>query len=93
MTHPSKKLVLGTVILATAALLVACGGDDDGPTTSAPADVTTQVPPAAATSPSVATSYVGELSAVPTATSDALEPVDVPEMLAADDSGEPSTVN
>ncbi|MDI1259546.1 hypothetical protein [Aquabacterium sp.] len=92
MTHPSK-LVLAAALAVTTTLLVACGGGDDGPVTRAPADVTAQVPPAAATSPSVATSYVGELSAVPMATSDTLEPVAVPDMLASDDTGEPSVVN
>ena len=85
------KLLLAS-LLTTA--LVACGGGDD-PNTSpaAPADVTAQVPPAAATSPDIATMYVSDLSAVPTATSDALEPVAVPEVLASDDTAEPSVVN
>lgn len=89
------KLLLATVAAAT--VLVACGGGDDGdtnaPTTTAPADVTAQVPTAAATSPDVATVYVSDLSAVPESTSDVLEPVVVPEMLASDDSAEPALVN
>ena len=85
------KLLLST-LLTTA--LVACGGGDDPNTpASTPADVTAQVPPAAANSSSVATTYVSDLSAVPTATSDALEPVAVPEVLASDDTAEPSVVN
>ncbi|CAH0351208.1 hypothetical protein [Aquabacterium sp. CECT 9606] len=87
---------LHQLLLATAAatILVACGGGDDPnrPTTT-PADVTAQVPPAAVTSPDVATAYVGDLSAVPPATSDALEPVAVPEVLASDDTAEPTMVN
>ena len=51
------------------------------------------MPPAAANSPDVATLYVSDLSAVPTATSDALEPVAVPEVLASDDTAEPTVVN
>ncbi|MDI1261283.1 hypothetical protein [Aquabacterium sp.] len=84
--------LLLAAVLST--VLVACGGGDDPniPSTT-PADVTAQVPPAAANSPDVATLYVSDLSAVPTATSDVLEPVVVPEMLASDDSAEPTVVN
>lgn len=98
MNHLSK-LFLATALTAMATtVLVACGGGSDGgdpnvPPTTAPADVTAQVPPAAATSPSVATAYVSDLSAVPTATSDVLEPVAVPEVLASDDTAEPTVVN
>lgn len=84
------KLLLATVVAAT--VLVACGGGDDGGP-NAPADVTEQVPAAAATSPDVATLYVSDLSAVPESTSDVLEPVVVPEMLASDDTAEPAVVN
>lgn len=85
------KLLLASLLTT---VLVACGGGDDPNTPSTtPADVTAQVPPAAATSPDVATLYVSDLSAVPPATSDALEPVAVPEVLASDDTAEPSFVN
>ncbi|MGH6649085.1 hypothetical protein [Aquabacterium sp.] len=91
---PAQKLILAALVATgTTALLVACGGDGGGGHTSTPADITAEVPPAAATSPSVATSYVADLSAVPTATSDVLEPVTVPDMLASDDNAEPTTVN
>jgi len=87
------KLFLATVLATAAATaLVACGGGDSH-VVSTPADVTTQVPAAAATSSDVATLYVSDLSAVPTATSDVLEPVAVPEVLASDDTAEPTLVN
>ncbi|RZL01185.1 MAG: hypothetical protein EOP36_12520 [Rubrivivax sp.] len=92
MNSPHKIVLAALIGTATAALLVACGGDD-GPVPRQAADVTAEVPAAAATSSSVATTYVTDLSAVPAATSDTLEPVTVPEMLAADDSAEPSVVN
>jgi len=75
-------------------LLSACGGGGDHkqaaaePTASV--DVTTQVPAAAATEAAVATSYVAALSSEPEAKTDALEPVAVPDMLASDDTTEPT---
>ena len=91
MNHLSKLFLATTLTAMATTALVACGGGHDG--TTAPADVTAQVPPAAATSASVATGYVSDLSAVPTATSDVLEPVAVPDMLASDDMAEPTVVN
>ncbi len=72
-------------------LLSACGGGGDNvkPVT-ATADVTTQVPAAAATEAAAATAYVTALSSQPASTTDVLEPVAVPAMLATDDTAEPT---
>ena len=88
----TQQLVRAAVLgIVTTTMLVACGGGDDDPPPKVA--VTEAVPADAATSSSVATGYVAELSAVPASTTDTLEPVAVPEMLAQDDSGEPATVN
>ncbi|MBT9610521.1 hypothetical protein [Aquabacterium sp.] len=75
-------------------LLSACGGggDHDQPAAAATAsaDVTTQVPAAAATEAAAATSYVAALSSEPEAKTDVLEPVAVPDMLATDETAEPT---
>jgi len=72
-------------------VLTACGGGGDNvrPVTAA-VDVTTQVPAAAATEAAAATSYVAALSDQPAAKTDVLEPVAVPDMLATDDTAEPT---
>jgi len=72
-------------------LLSACGGGGDNvkPVT-ATVDVTTQVPAAAATEAAAATAYVTALSSQPSTTTDVLEPVAVPDMLATDDTAEPT---
>jgi|GEM_PF-2213969 len=72
-------------------LLSACGGGGDNvkPVT-ATVDVTTQVPAAAATEAAAATAYVTALSSQPSSTTDVLEPVAVPDMLATDDTAEPT---
>jgi len=70
-------------------LLTACGGGRTDPV--AAVDVTAQVTPAAATNPSTATAYTAALADTPTARSDTLEPVAVPDQLATDDTAEPTT--
>ena len=72
------------------ALLSACGGGGGGGINSIP--VTEAVPAAASTDPVAATSYVSELTAVPESTTDTLEPVAVPEMLASSETAEPAAV-
>jgi len=72
-------------------LLSACGGGgDNAKPVTATVDVTTQVPAAAATEAAAATAYVTALSNQPAATTDVLEPVAVPAMLATDDTAEPT---
>lgn len=72
-------------------VLSACGGGGDNVRPVAVAvDVTTQVPAAAATEAAAATSYVSALSEQPVAKTDVLEPVAVPDMLATDDTAEPT---
>lgn len=83
-------VLMGTVLLA------ACGGGDDhepmaaapGPVVTVP-EVTVAVPAEVATSPTAATTYVTALSSLPEASTDTLEPVDVPDTLAQDDTAEP----
>ena len=71
-----------------AALLSACGGG--GGNSSIP--VTEAVPAAASTDSVAATSYLSELTAVPASTTDTLEPVTVPDMLASSDTDEPVAI-
>jgi hypothetical protein len=98
MSRSTKQRLALSLSVSVFALLVACGGGghDDGadtPQATAQADVTAAVPSDATSVPSVATSYVAELAAVPVSKSDAIEPVALPEMLAFDDTGEPAPVN
>lgn len=74
------------------ALLSACGGGggDGARPVSATADVTAQVPAAAATEPNAATSYVAALADQPADKTEVLEPVAVPDALATDDTAEPT---
>lgn len=86
MVYQAATAMLGCV------LLTACGGGGDNgvrPVT-ATADVTTQVPAAAATEAAAATSYVSALADQPPAKTDTLEPVAVPAALATDDTAEPT---
>lgn len=73
-------------------LLSACGGggDDGVRPVSATADVTTQVPTAAAVEPNAATAYVAALADQPADKTEVLEPVMVPDALATDDTAEPT---
>ena len=71
-------------------LLTACGGGGGGG--DADFDVTTGVPAQATTDPLLATVYIGALTEVPTSTTDTLEPVAVPDMLATSDSAEPVAI-
>ena len=95
MTHPRalrRHTALSSLFL-TASLLAACGGGgDDHPTTPGPgnADVTTQVPAAAATDSAAATSYTSSLADTPSSTGDSLDPVAVPDTLGSDDTAEPT---
>lgn len=70
------------------ALLSACGGGGGG--NSIP--VVEAVPAAASTDSAAATSYVSELASVPASTTDTLEPVPVPAMLASSDTDEPVAI-
>jgi hypothetical protein len=83
-------LVFGSV------LLTACGGGDSHePSAQAPApvavppEVTAVVPEEVSTSATAATQYVTSLSSQPEASTDGLEPVEVPEQIAQDDTAEP----
>lgn len=95
MTHARalrRHTALSCLIL-TASLLTACGGGgDDHPAQpgSGNADVTTQVPAAAATDSAAATSYTSSLADTPPSTGDSLDPVAVPDTLGTDDTAEPT---
>jgi hypothetical protein len=69
-------------------LLSACGG---GSGSNTPA-VTAAVPAAASSDSGAATTYVAALAAVPATSTDALEPVTVPDTLASSDTAEPAAV-
>jgi hypothetical protein len=81
------------------ALLTACGGGGDkhgwhadAPATDVavtPPAVTVAVPAEVSTSPVAATNYVASLSSQPEASTDTLDPVEVPEQVAQDDTSEP----
>lgn len=83
-------------VVMGAALLTACGGGTShepmaqgtAPAEPPPA-VTVAVPAEVTTSPVAATSYVASLSSEPESSTDVLEPVEVPEQIAQDDSAEP----
>jgi hypothetical protein len=97
MKHSFRKTFLATVLGPL--LLAACGGGGDATHVSAdvpepstmvtPPDVTVAVPAEVSTSPTAATQYVASLSSQPEGSTDALEPVDVPEQIAQDDTAEP----
>ncbi len=79
------------MLASAAALLTACGGRSD-PVAVVPA-VTEAVPAEAATSPTAATQYVADLTAVAPMQTDSLEPVSaLPDSLATDDTAEPRLV-
>ena len=81
------------VLVGAAALVSACGGGGGGDPIVVVPPVTEAVPAAAATSPAAATQYVTELTAVPPAQTDSLEPVAaLPDSLATDDTAEPKAV-
>lgn len=87
-----------TCVVGTA-LLTACGGGGDphgwsadAPVTDVavtPPAVTVTVPAEVSTSPVAATNYVALLSSQPEASTDTLDPVEVPEEVAQDDTAEP----
>jgi hypothetical protein len=81
--------VLGLVV---AGLLSACGGgdDDDGPAAVVTPPVTESVPTTVQTNATAATTYVQQLSDTNPTTTDQLEPVSAPAVIAADDTAEPS---
>lgn len=70
-------------------LLSACGGGGGGSNTPA---ATAAVPAAASSDSGAATTYVAALVAVPATSTDALEPVTVPDTLASSDTAEPAAV-
>ena len=71
--------------------MAACGGRSDAVVVVPP--VTEAVPAEAATSPTAATQYVADLTAVATTQTDTLEPVaTLPDSLATDDTAEPRLV-
>lgn len=71
--------------------LAGCGGGGDAARPAVTAtDVTALVPTEASTSAQAATAYVAALAAAPSAQTDTLEPVAAPQVLAADDTAEPS---
>lgn len=81
--------------LAGASLLVlaACdpsGADDEPIMPRLPSDVTLFVPAAVSTDAMFAASYTAALASTDPAVTDTLEPVDVPETLAQDDTAEPA---
>lgn len=92
-----RQSVWACVVGAT--LLTACGGGGDGlalnadtPVTEAPVTppaVTVAVPAEVSTSPVAATNYVAALSSQPEASTDTLDPVEVPDQVAQDDTAEP----
>jgi hypothetical protein len=74
-----------------ALLLSACGGGGGGGNNTPP--VTEAVPAAAATDSAAATQYLVELTAVTSASSEALEPVaTLPDKLASNDTAEPREI-
>jgi hypothetical protein len=84
-----KMLVLA---VGAVALLAGCGGRNDAVEVVPP--VTNAVPAEAATSSTVATQYVADLSAVPADQTDTLEPISVlPDSLASDDAAEPRLID
>jgi hypothetical protein len=85
----SKKMFVA--VACAAALMTACGGGSDA-VVVVPA-VTEAVPAEAATSPTAATQYVADLTAVAAVQTDNLEPIsNLPDSLATDDTAEPRLV-
>lgn len=93
------NLKIAVITVLGSALLSACGGGGSDtrqttavtpPTTVVAPDVTVAVPAEVSTSPVAATNYVTSLSSQPEASTDALDPVVVPEQLAQDDTAEPA---
>ena len=75
------------------AILSACGGGGGGGDSAAApqeARVTEAVPAAVVSSPTKATGYTRQLADTPPAEGDTLEPVSVPDQIAADDTAEPA---
>ena len=72
-------------------LLSACGGGGDSASkpVAVTADVTSQVPTAAATQADVATAYTSALASTAPSQTGTLEPVTVPASLATSDTSEP----